>query len=152
MTKNDDELAELKAAQAQMAARIAELEAKEKPPKSLAELDREAALWRDEMHQASEARMSRFSNFSREQLRAFEAATPPDTCRDLVQHGTVQSPSAAGTSGVITSVSRNPGFGGNGWREATPLGPQPGIGLIDDGVNAALPHGPEWGKKEKGNG
>ena len=29
-----------------------------------------------------------------------------------------------------------------------PLGPQPGIGLIDRAVNAALPHGPEWGKKK----
>jgi hypothetical protein len=37
-----------------------------------------------------------------------------------------------------------------GWVEPTPLGPPPGIDLIDRGVNAALPHGPEWGKKPKG--
>ena len=114
--------------------------------------EREAREWADQMHQLREGRMSQFSAFSREDLRAMEAACPSDTVRDLVQHGTVQSPSGAGVSGTITRVSNNPGIGGTGWRDATPIGPPPGINLIDSGVNAALPHGPEWGKKEGRDG
>jgi hypothetical protein len=36
-----------------------------------------------------------------------------------------------------------------GWVDPTPLRPPPGIELIDRAVNAALPHGPEWGKEKK---
>jgi hypothetical protein len=122
----DEELAALRA-------RIEQLE-KANKPLDWAALDREAALWRDQMHQASEARMARFSNFSREDLRAFEAATPTETCRDLWQHGTTPSPSGAGVSGQVTKVSRNAGLPGSntgGWGREIPLGPQPGINHID---------------------
>jgi hypothetical protein len=36
-----------------------------------------------------------------------------------------------------------------GYVDSIPLGPPPGIDLIDRAVNAALPHGPEWGKEKK---
>jgi hypothetical protein len=61
--------------------------------------------------------------------------------RDLVAHGTVQSPSGAGASGTVSKVSANPGGipGSNtsGWRDATPLGPQPGINHVDRLLNQA---------------
>ena len=37
---------------------------------------------------------------------------------------------------------------GKGFAREIPIGPPPGIDLIDRAVNAALPHGPEWGKKK----
>jgi hypothetical protein len=96
-------------------------------------LEREAAAWRDQMHQMSEARMAQASAFSREQIAAMDAAAPPEMCRDLVQHGTVQSPSAAGTAGTITKVSSSPGVPGSnaGWLTAPPIGPPPGVALAD---------------------
>jgi hypothetical protein len=95
-------------------------------------MEREAAEWRDKMHQASEARMSRASAFSHDQIAAMQAAAPPDTINDLVTHGVVREPSAAGSSGLVTKVSANPGLpGSTGWRTATPIGPPPGVALAD---------------------
>jgi hypothetical protein len=58
--------------------------------------------------------------------------------------GMIPSSQSSGSSG---------GAGGQvtpGYVHEIPHGPQPGIELIDRGVNAALPHGPEWGKGKKG--
>jgi hypothetical protein len=114
MTTSKDELADLKREVAQLK--------RDAQPTDWAAMERAAAEWRNQMHQQSEARMSRAGNFSREDLRKFEEATPAETCRDLREHGVVQSPSGAGVSGTITSVSRNPGLG-TGWQPSTPLGP-----------------------------
>jgi len=50
---------------------------------------------------------------------------------------------ASQSGGGVREKSSTPGY-----VDPRPLGPQPGIDLIDRGVNAALPHGPEWGKKK----
>jgi hypothetical protein len=125
MTDNTDEIAALRRELAQV---------KAAQPLDRATLEREAAEWRDKMHQMSETRMSHASAFSREQLAAMEAATPRDMIHDLVRHGVVQSPSAAGSSGQVTKVSSNPGLPGSntgGWVTATPIGPPPGVALAD---------------------
>ena len=93
--------------------------------------------WQNAMHQMSEARRSRASAFSREDLRKMEEATPADMIQDLVQHGTVQAPSAAGTSGLVTKVSGNPGLpGSTGWRTAAPITSPPGVALADKLMDA----------------
>jgi hypothetical protein len=132
MTKNDeDELAALKA-------RISELEAKVSPPPK--------------------------KEFVPEPYQRYDPTEgmrmPPSALREMAQHpcnqvmrGVIQDRHApTGRPGMIPSS----GSGGPpsssksstpGWVDPRPLGPQPGIDLIDKGVNAALPHGPEWGKK-----
>jgi hypothetical protein len=110
-----DEIAALKA-------RVEELEARAKPSPPR-DLEREAREWADQMHQAREARMSQASAFSREDLRAFEAACSTADLRDIVQHGTIPGPSGAGASGQITKVSNSPGLPGSntgGWARETP--------------------------------
>jgi hypothetical protein len=89
-------------------------------------------------------------------------ATPPSVVRDWavipdhIVRGVVNdrhAPTGPSSQGVIPSsqsVSNvHTGGRGSGWSHEIPLGPQPGIDLIDRGVNAALPHGPEWGKEKK---
>jgi hypothetical protein len=123
---NEDELAALKA-------RVAELERAKKPP-DFATLEREAAEWRDKMHQLSEQRMSRASNFSREDLRAMEAACSTADVQDIVMRD--RAPSGPSAQGVIPSSQplsnvRTGGGGSSGWREPTPLGPPPGVAILD---------------------
>jgi hypothetical protein len=124
MTDNN-ELADLKRELAQVKAAM--------KPLDPAALEREARAWRNQMHQAAEGRMSRANAFSHDQLAAMEAAVPADMCRDLVRHGTVQGPSAAGSSGQVTKVSSNAGLVGSntGWRTATPISPPPGVAIAD---------------------
>jgi hypothetical protein len=118
MTDIKDEIAELRA----------EIAALKAPPKSREQLDAECRAFQDEMHKMRERRMG--------------VATPPSvvrdwnvldtaTCQDLRTHGTVQSPSQAGASGTVTKVSSSPGIAGTGWQKPIPLGPPPGIGLVD---------------------
>ena len=59
------------------------------------------------------------------------------------------SQGAIPSSQQVSNVHTGGGGSGTGWVDPRPLGPQPGIDLIDRGVNAALPHGPEWGKGKK---
>jgi hypothetical protein len=134
MTDDNDELAALKAEQAQLAKRIAELEQPKRPP-TMAELDREAAIWRDEMHRASEARMSRASNFSREDLRAMEAACSTRDVQDIVMRD--RAPAGPSSEGVIPSSQqvsnvRLGGGGSSGWRNPTPLSNPPGVRILDE--------------------
>ena len=144
-----DEIAEL--IKREVAAEL-ERRAKEAPPKSnfVPQTDAE---WIDEMHRMRERRMNLASNFHPDDLRAMEAACPTSTAQDLWRHGTVQSPSMGGTSGQVTRVhlggspSRTPGY-----VDPRPLDVPGGARtqeLIERQVNAALPHGPEWGKEKK---
>jgi hypothetical protein len=96
-------------------------------------MERAAKEWADEMHRMSEARMAHASAFSRDQIAAMDAAAPPSIVDDLVRHGVVQSPSAAGTSGMTTKVSSSPGIPGSnaGWLTAPSIGPPPGVALAD---------------------
>ena len=136
-----DEIAELRA-------EIEALKAKVDPPKSKF-VEMSDAEWRDRMHQAAEKRMSMAMPPSVHQYFA-DGVTPAD-CADLRQ----QAHRPTGMPGMIpnqpTSSNRDmPDSNKSGWRDATPIGPPPGIELIDRAVNAALPQGPEWGKKPKG--
>jgi hypothetical protein len=73
------------------------------------------------------------ARFGAEDLRAMEAACSTNDLRDIVRHGTIRSPSGAGTRGQITKVSSNPGIPGSntGWRTAAPIGPPPGVNWAD---------------------
>jgi hypothetical protein len=124
MTDND-EIADLKRELAQVKAAM--------KPLDPAALEREARAWRNQMHQAAENRMTHASAFSAADLAAMDAAVPADMCRDLVRHGVVQGPSAAGSSGTITKVSSNAGLPGSntGWRTAPSITPPVGINHID---------------------
>ena len=141
----EDELAALRREVSELKATI------NKPAPAPIDWDRRIAEHNAQLHQMRERRMAHASNFHPDDLRAMEAACPTSAVKDIVAHGTVQSPSMSGTSGAVTGVH----LGGNapvntsGYVDPRPLGPQPGIDLIDRAVNAALPHGPEWGK---GNG
>ena len=125
MSNQKEEIAALKREVAELKAAV-----QPKPQPSREDQERATAKWIDEMHQMREGRMS--------------MATPPEvvrdwnvldnaTCRDLVQHGTVQSPSMAGTTGAVTGVHRHDGAPVNtsGWREPTPLSNPPGVAQAD---------------------
>jgi hypothetical protein len=86
---------------------------------------------------------------------------PPSALREMAGHpcnqvmrGVIQDRHApTGRPGMIPTQPATGESGGaantSGWRDATPISPPPGIDLIDRAVNAALPHGPEWGKEKK---
>jgi hypothetical protein len=93
----------------------------------------EAAMrqWQSDMHQLREARMAHASAFSPEDLRAMEAAAPTATVKDIAlrdARGPLTPCSPGAIPPTISNVSRPIG---TGWRDATPLGPPPGIGLVD---------------------
>jgi hypothetical protein len=129
---------------------VAELKAAQpKPQPSREDQERATAKWIDEMHQMREGRM-RF-------------ATPPEVVRDLTvlddrMVKEIALRDARAPTGRPGAIPTEPGGGPPsssksstpGWIDPRPLGPQPGIDLIDKGVNAALPHGPEWGKGRGG--
>jgi hypothetical protein len=123
MTKHDDELAELKA-------KVAALEAKSTPaPVDPRETERRIAEWQNEVHQMRERRMALASNFHPDDLRAMEAACPTSAIKDIVSHGTVQSPGyghRAQASRAEPSPSATPG-----WQEPRPLSNPPGTKWVD---------------------
>jgi hypothetical protein len=147
--KDDDTKKEVAALKAEVEALKSALSGKEdKPPKSTF-VPMTDAEWRDQMHQLAEKRMSLAMPPSVHQYFA-DGVTAAD-CADLRQ----QAHRPTGRPGMIptnpqTSVGSGEPVNKSGWRDATPIGPPPGIDLIDRAVNAALPHGPEWGKKPKG--
>jgi hypothetical protein len=132
----------------EVARQLAELKAKEAAPKStfVPMSDEEH---RDMVHRTRE--------------RQANAWMPPDAVREMVAaepRGFMQgvalrdsrAPQGPGTSIPSSQQVSNVRTGGSntpGWADPRPLGPQPGIDLIDRGVNAALPHGPGWGKEKK---
>jgi hypothetical protein len=138
---NKDEIAALKK-------KVEELEAKFSPPQStfVPESDAEHI---DRMHRMRE--------------RQANSWMPPDAIREMVAaepRGFMQgvalrdarAPQGPGTSIPSSQSVSNVRTGGSatpGYVDPRPLGPQPGIDLIDRGVNAALPHGPAWGKEKK---
>jgi hypothetical protein len=131
---------------------LAELKAKVSPPQSTF-VPMSDAEWRDQMHQLAERRMGLASNFHIDDLRAMEAACPTPMMKDIALRD-ARAPQGPSSAGVIPSSQQvsNVRAGGSttpGYVDPRPLGPQPGIDLIDRGVNAALRHGPEWGKEKK---
>jgi hypothetical protein len=132
---------------AKLEAEVAALKAKVEPPKSnfVPMSDEEHRDW---LHQMRE--------------RQANSWMPPNAIRDLVNgepigfmQGVLRDNRApTGRPGMIpqeqVSGARAPVPSPTpGWVDPTPLGPPPGIELIDRAVNAALPHGPEWGKEKK---
>jgi hypothetical protein len=84
-------------------------------------------------------------------MREMAEAIPTDMVREIAMR---DGRGPQGPSSVLPpsqqSTTRTRVVGnGTGWAREIPLGPQPGIDLIDRGVNAALPHGPGWGKQGK---
>jgi hypothetical protein len=144
MMSEKDEIAALRA-------EIEALKAKVDPPKPTF-VPMTDAEHRDWVHQMQERRMSMAMPPSVHQYFA-DGITPADAA-DLRQ----QARRPSGRPGMIPDQPTSGESGGgssepvnkSGWRDATPIGPPPGIDLIDRAVNAALPHGPEWGKKPKG--
>jgi hypothetical protein len=123
---NEEELVALRA-------RIEQLE-KANKPLDWAALDREAALWKDQMHQAAEARMSRASAFSREDLAAMEAATPTAMVQEIAMRDN-RAPTGPSSEGVISSSQTlsnvRVGGGGTGWAREIPLSNPPGVRILD---------------------
>jgi hypothetical protein len=113
--------------------RVAELEKALAPPK-VPPMSSDAA-YRDEMRAISEQRMNLATNFfTREDLRAFEAAAPTAAVQDIVAKGGISGPSGQiPTSGQVGGVHTASGIVGshNGWVTPRPLGPQPGIDHVD---------------------
>jgi hypothetical protein len=94
-------------------------------------------------------------SMDRSVMRDMARVTPTNMIQGIAMRDN-RAPTGPSAQGVIPSsqtVSVVRGVGNvGGWAREVPLGPQPGIDLIDAGVNAALPHGPGWGKKEKSDG
>jgi hypothetical protein len=124
---------------------VARLKAKVSPPKStfVPETDEEH---RDRMHQMRERNASVIPPWLRD---ACAGGVSDADCADIVRasHRPIGRPGMIPDSSQQVSNARPAAGDGKGWAREIPLGPQPGIDLIDRGVNAALPHGPEWGKK-----
>jgi hypothetical protein len=119
MTSIKDEIAELRA----------ELAALKAPPKSREELDAECRAFQDEMHKMRERRANSW--------------TPPSAIQELVnaENGMMREvagrdaraptgPSSAGAIPSSQQVSNVRGVGG-GSGAPRPLGPQPGIAIVD---------------------
>jgi hypothetical protein len=134
---DNEELAALKLRVAQL-----ELERAAKP-QSPEDREREVAAYRDQVHQARERRANAMTWASPEQLRAMaEASGGPGAIHDIWSHGTVQTPSGAGTSGQVTGVRVGGGptgipGDGTGWAREIPLGPSHHQRYVDAQLDAA---------------
>ena len=82
-------------------------------------------------------------------IRDMVAAEPRGFMRDVALRDNRAPQTAAMIPNQPSNVRASQPSPTPGWVDPTPLSPPPGIGLIDRGVNAALPHGPEWGKEKK---
>jgi hypothetical protein len=94
--------------------------------------------WRDRMREIAERRASQgaMSHYTRDQLRAMREAAPDDQVKAIAMRDNraPTSPSQAGSSGKVNTTHSNvglPGSNTSGWRDARPLGPQPGINHVD---------------------
>jgi hypothetical protein len=136
MTTKDDELSQLKAEQAQMAKRIAELERAAQPPPPAPDFGRY------QRYDPTEG-----MSMDRSVMREMARAVPDGMVRDIAMRDN-RAPVGPSAQGVIPSSQgvgsvRTGGVNTGGWVEPRSDRP-PGIDLIDRGVNAALPHGREW--------
>jgi hypothetical protein len=128
----EEELAEIE----NFKKRIAEIESRIPPPAPKLPTEQEVREYQSQMHAAREARMTAAAQtfFTRDQLKAFEEACPTSVVKDIVAKGIPRPPCGAGSGGQIASVHRNAGLPGtvnNGWVNAAPLTPPPGIQHVD---------------------
>jgi hypothetical protein len=123
-----DELSELKAAQAQMAARITELEARTKPPAP-------APDPRNFPRYDPTEGMSMPASAMREMARA----VPDSMIRDIAGRD-ARAPTGPSAQGVVPSSQPlsnvRTGGSGTGWQHEIPLGPQPGLRWVDEQLDA----------------
>jgi hypothetical protein len=130
MGTGDDENADLRK-------RVAELEAKLAPPQSAAEREREDREYMSKVHADRERRMNLACNFfTREDYRAFEAATPTAAIREDVAKGGVRAPAGQVPISDVSQVGPVHTSPGIGVSRQIPLGPQPGIDLVDRQLDA----------------
>jgi hypothetical protein len=123
MTDDNDELAALRAAQAQMAARIAELERAAKPPP--------APDPRNFQRYDPTEGMSMPASAMREMARAI----PDDMIRDIALRDS-RAPTGPSAQGVVPSSQplsnvRVGGGGRSGWAHEIPLSNPPGVAILD---------------------
>jgi hypothetical protein len=137
-----DEIAALKK-------KVEELEAKVSPPKSTFVPETDAEHF-DRMHQMKERQAN--SWMPPDAIREMVAAEPKGFMHDVALRDT-RAPNSPGMIPSSEQPSNARGAGsGTGWQEPIPIGVAGGARaqeLIERGVNAALPHGPEWGKEKK---
>jgi hypothetical protein len=119
---NKDEIAELRNEVERLKAHVA--------PKPLPS-EADVAAHRAAMHEAAERRMGCASNFSPDQLAAFEAACPTDVARDIVARGGVSPPSSHGAGNTVSAPSGAYLPNTSGWRQATPIQSPPGVKQAD---------------------
>jgi hypothetical protein len=123
-TKQQDEIAELKAELEKVKAALAP------PPDDRAAI----GAWKDQMCELAERRMSLASPFSRADLAAFDAAAPTSVVKDIALR---DARAPTGRPGMIPSsqtVSGNvsgPPVATSGWRNASTLTPPPGVAQAD---------------------
>jgi hypothetical protein len=115
--------------------RVAELEAKLTPP-SPAQREKEDREYMSKVHADRERRMNLATNFfTKEDLKAFEAACPTSAVRDIVSKGLPPGPvGMAPSSAQVSAVHSSPGLPGTqgtGWIAPRPLSNPPGIDHID---------------------
>ena len=151
MSEDKDELAALKKKVEALESALSGKEDKPKPKKEFVPMT--DAEHRDWVHQMSERRMNLASNFHPDDLRAMEAAAPTAMVKEIALRDAraPTGPSSAGASSQQRADVRETGGKSStpGYVDPRPLSPPPGIDLIDRAVNAALPHGPEWGKGKR---
>jgi hypothetical protein len=123
-----DELSELKAAQAQMAARIAELEKANKPPPPAPDFGRYQ-------------RFDPTANFQMpaETVREMARAVPDSMIRDIAGRD-ARAPTGPSAQGIIPgsqplSAIRT-GGNGTGWQAPIPLSNPPGVRILDEIMDA----------------
>jgi hypothetical protein len=127
MTKQDDEIADLKQ-------QVAELKKTVAPPQSAAQRMQEDREYMSKVHAMREAHMNHASPpLSAEQRKAYEDACPTSAVQDIVRHGTIPGPvGQAPATSQVGEVHGSPGIGrGSGWVTPPPLGPPPGVAQAD---------------------
>jgi hypothetical protein len=123
--------------------KIKQLEAAQTPPPaSTVSSEESVEAYRDRVHQMRERAANAFQ-FRPEILREMQKACGTTDLRDLVHAShRPQGPSAGGIpssqqlSGVHPGGGASISPGGTGWRDASPLGPPPGIRYVDAQLDA----------------
>jgi hypothetical protein len=118
---------------------LAELQGavKASAPPDYEKMRKEAAAFDDEMRALAERRMAHAAPFTREDLRAMEAACPTSAVKDIVAKGAVPERSGmTPSSQMLTGIRPGGGAanvpgGGTGWQAPIPLSPPPGIAMVD---------------------
>jgi hypothetical protein len=93
-----------------------------------------AARWKDEQHASAERRAAAYNPFTRSQLAEMQAAAPDNVCAGIVRDNravpgrrSALPPSQQLSNGRDSEPPSNT----TGWRDAIPIGPQPGIQHVD---------------------